>query len=258
MSSPSPLLHDDGHPSLGVLAAFSGTRWVPRGPRRIEERRGMALLPPAAGIALHPQSHRAAKHRAPPSPSPSPSVALLIAGSDERCPRFPRETREAHRHAMRQDGRRVDHDEAESTAAQQHVGAPGRARRILRPDHPQPAALAQVRPVPRRERPGSVDVGHPPRSGDGLLGHPTKQRCFPAPARTENFRQPPSWQTPARKCFVERPHSRRQDGSPGGPGGRRGRQWEKIDERLGEHLRGASETCSFRLPRLPPAMRRGE
>jgi hypothetical protein len=87
-----------------------------------------------------------------------------------------------------------------------------------------------------------------------LLDDPAQQRCFSAPALTENFRQPPARYSAACESRIERIDPRWQRSNVSAR--RRGKgNGKEIDERLWEHLRFAA---SLRTTAETVAERRGE
>ena len=156
--------------------------------------------PSSTTCGLHLEPHRAAEQR-----------RLRLGGAIRRDHEQHRaalasEMREPHGELARERGRAIDHQQRERPAPQDHIGAPGRARRIVRTHHPQSLMRAEVRPVARRQRARRIDVRHPLPAPERRLGDPARDGRLAAapPARAHDLREPAARQPPAGQRGIER------------------------------------------------------
>jgi hypothetical protein len=236
MSSPSTLLHHDGHPAL---RAGARRRRAGRCAWRVERyalRVWRMIHTPAPARCRRAATQHAQPHRAAEPRATAFSALLVVPRDHERRAGLAREPRQAHSYGGGEGRSRVDDDQSERTTPQQDVGAPRRSRGIPRTNHPQSLSVAQMRPVAWRERPGGIDVRHPTRPAQRFLHQSTEQRRHPAPLCSHDLCEPASRKATPAEHRIQLLEPRRKRG---GNGGRRrdegGRRREEIDERLREH-----------------------
>jgi len=101
-----------------------------------------------------------------------------------------RESRQADSDLTGERRRTVEHDQAEGTAAQQDVGAPGAPVGAGRTDHPESPAVSRLSPFARGQRARPVDDGDPAPRPD-RRHHQMPDESRPAAAtRALDLRQP--------------------------------------------------------------------
>lgn len=208
----------------------------PLQPRRQVERFGS----PLGRCALYAQLKGAGHAR-----------VLTVGGEqDERRIARARQSHQPHRHRARQRWRAVEHHEAKGAAAQQHIGAPGAARRVVGAHDPEAIVRAERGPVARGESAGGVHVRHPPsraqRGGDELA-------CdggAPAAGGAGDFSEPAAREAVARKHRVECGHSGGQPRHGGAP------PFDDLGELLTQGGNGHGHTNGRRVVQLPNKTRK--
>ena len=163
-----------------------------------------SCLPVLLSSSLDQQPHRAAEL----------CDRTAIAKEDEGGIRFSSESREPHGRSLGERGRAVEQDEREGTAAEQDVGTPGRARGIVRPDHPHAFGVAEVDPVACVERALRIDVCHPAMLFDRGFDNRAGEGGLAAARAADDLREPAAGESAAEQHGVERRDSggkRRRD-----------------------------------------------
>jgi len=202
----------DGRGKGGEDAGPTGRRSPCRVGRRPVVQRVFAFAPPslprgrwrpARMDRAHPEAQRPRERRRPRG------AGARLARHHERRAGLAREPRQPHGHGARQRRGGVEHHEREGAAAQQHVRAPGGARRILGAHDPEPSRRGGRRPVARRQGAARVDHRHPPPVRDRAR-HELAEQGGPPPAAPRDDLGEPAARHPASGEGVQLGEPRRQ------------------------------------------------
>lgn len=150
-----------------------------------------------------------------------------LAEQEQRGVGVAGELREPHADGAGQDRRPVEHDEGKGPGAEQEVGAPGRARGLAGPHHPERIAPGRIHghPVARIEGAGGIHPRDRVPTGEGGGGEGAGEGGLAESGRGEEFGDTPTGEPAPRQGGIEGRESGRE---PRGSARRTGDDGRKL------------------------------